>query len=285
MPGFQSLTELLGGLFFRDVPLNDRKARYSSASSYIVDLDRGPFNGRLALQNKRLQAELLDRELEVQLIVKMLLKRTNDLKGKSASDKSLSPAILVAQAPGAGKSHFLAVLGEKIPTLYDLNGESQTPIVSVFTYNSKMTEDITNLKADLALRVLYGAAWHMSNLTCEWTGFLNTWKFRETSFEIDIYDAVKVLRSWYGDPPVVILADEVGKSKDEAFVRQELGRAMDALGSQVFVIMSALSNYYKAMEMFGSSNRRVYIFTLTVLGTDACDLFSAELTELNQNQA
>ena len=285
MPGFQSLTELLGGLLFRDVPLNDRKARYSSASSYIVDLDRGPFNGRLALQNKRLQAELLDRELEVQLIVKMLLKRTNDLKGKSASDKSLSPAILVAQAPGAGKSHFLAVLGEKIPTLYDLNGESQTPIVSAFTYNSKMTEDITNLKADLALRVLYGAAWHMSNLTCEWTGFLNTWKFREISFEIDIYDAVKVLRSWYGDRPVVILADEVGKSKDEAFVRQELGRAMDALGSQVFVVMSALSNYYKAMEMFGSSNRRVYIFTLTVLGTDACDLFSAELTELNQNQA
>ena len=149
VPGFQSLTELLGGLLFPDaVPLKDRKATYTSASSYIVNLDSGPFNGRLALQNNRSQARLLDRELEVDLIVQELLKRSNDLKGQTASDKSFSPAFLVAQAPGAGKSHFLALLGEQIPILYDLDGKKETPIVSAFTYNSKMTVDIDNLKAD-----------------------------------------------------------------------------------------------------------------------------------------
>ena len=37
--------KLLGTLLFEDVPLNDRKATYSSASSYIVDLGRGPEAG------------------------------------------------------------------------------------------------------------------------------------------------------------------------------------------------------------------------------------------------
>jgi hypothetical protein len=135
VPGFQSLTELLGRLLFSDaVPLNDRKATYSSASSYIVDLGRGPFNGELALQKTNLKAQLLDREQEVQLIVEMLLESSNKLFGKRSSDKAFSPAILVAQAPGAGKSHFLAVLGEEIPMLYDLDGKNQTPIVSAFTY-------------------------------------------------------------------------------------------------------------------------------------------------------
>ena len=129
VPGFQSLTELLGRLLFSDaVPLNDRKATYSSASSYIVELGRGP------LQKTNLKAQLLDREQEVQLIVEMLLESSNKLFGKRSSDKAFSPAILVAHAPGAGKSHFLAVLGEEIPMLYDLDGKNQTPIVSAFTY-------------------------------------------------------------------------------------------------------------------------------------------------------
>ena len=163
--------------------------------------------------------------------MKKLLKRSNDLKGKSASDKSDSPAILVAQAPGAGKSHFLAVLGEKIPMLYDLDGKNQTPIVSAFTYNSKMTaDDIQNLKADLALRVLYGAARHMSGTKCEWSDFVDTWKSQCANSEIDIRLAAPILRTWYGDRPIVILADEVGKSKDETLVRRRRDVALE-LGS------------------------------------------------------
>ena len=218
--------KLLGTLLFEDVPLNDTFATYSSASSYIVDLDRGPFRGKLALQDKNLKAQLLDREQELQLIMKMLLERSNRLFGRSRSDKADSPAILVAQTPGSGKSHFLAALGEELPMLYDLAGRNQTPIISGFTYNSGMDAGIENLKADLALRVLYGAARHMSRTTCEWRDFLRTWKSREID-SIDIDLAVEILRSWYGDRPVVILADEVGKSKDEALVRQELCRAMD----------------------------------------------------------
>ncbi|CAL1164891.1 unnamed protein product [Cladocopium goreaui] len=277
--------KLLGTLLFEDVPLNDRKATYSSASSYIVDLGRGPFNGELALQKTNLKAQLLDREQEVQLIVEMLLERSNKLFGKRSSDKAFSPAILVAQAPGAGKSHFLAVLGEEIPMLYDLDGKNQTPIVSAFTYNSGMGLIISdNPEADLALRVLYGAARHMSRTTCEWRDFLRTWKSREID-SIDIDLAVEILRSWYGDRPVVILADEVGKSKDEALVRQELCRAMDRWGGQIFVVMSGLTNYEAVVKMFRGSQREVYIHTLTVLGTEAYDLFSAKLNELQQNQA
>ena len=238
----------------------------------------------LALQNSRSQAQLLDRELEVQLIVKTLLERSNKLFGKRSSDKANSPAILVAQAPGAGKSHFLAMLGEEIPMLHDLDGRNQTPIISAFTYNSGMDAGIENLKADLALRVLYGAARHMSRTTCEWRDFLRTWKSREID-SIDIDLAVEILRSWYGDRPVVILADEVGKSKDEALVRQELCRAMDRWGGQIFVVMSGLTNYEAVVKMFRGSQREVCIHTLTVLGTEAYDLFSAKLNELQQNQA
>ena len=236
----------------------------------------------LALQNNRSQAQLLDRELEVQLIVRMLLGRSNELFGNRSSDKAFSPAILVAQTPGAGKSHFLAMLGEEIPMLHDLNGRNQTPIISAFTYNSGMTEDdIENLKTDLALRILYGAARHMSRTKCEWSDFVEAWKSHENP-EIAIRLAVEILRRWYGDRPVVILADEVGKSKDEALVRQELCRTMDAWGGQVFVVMSALSNYAATVEMFRGSNREVYISTLTVLGTDTYKLFSAKLSELQQ---
>ena len=72
MPGFQSPTERLERRLFQDaVPLKDRKATYSSNFSYIVNLDRGPFNGMLA-QNNKSQAELLDRELEVDIMKKLL---------------------------------------------------------------------------------------------------------------------------------------------------------------------------------------------------------------------
>ena len=265
--------------------LNDRNATYSSASSYIVNLDRGPFNGRLALQDEKVRAHLLDREQAVQLIVEMLLERSNDLKGKSASDKSDSPAILVAQAPGSGKSHFLAVLGEKIPMLYDLDGKNQTPIVSAFTYNSGMGLAISdNPEADLALRVLCGAARHMSRTTCDWSDFLEKCKPCLDDIDLGMRLAVKILRTWYGDRPVVILADEVGKSNDEALVRQELCRTMDVWGGQLFVVMSALTNYAAAVEMFRGQRRNVHIITLTVLCTDAYDLFSTKLSELQQNQ-
>ena len=208
-------------------------------------MDRGPFNGMLA--QKHLKARLLDRKQEARAIVEKLKERSNYLKANISSDKA-------AQAPGAGKSHFLAMLGEEIPMLYDLDGKNQAPIISAFTYNSPMNLEIENLKADLALRVLYGAAWHMSRTICEWSDFLETCK---TSLEIDSIDirlAVKILRRWYGDRPVLILADEVGKSKHEALVRQELCRAMDLWGGQVFVVMSALSNYAGAREMFRGSN-------------------------------
>ena len=141
-----------------------------------------------------------------------------------------------------------------------------------------------NPEADLALRVLYGAARHMSRTTCEWRDFLRTWKSREID-SIDIDLAVEILRRWYGDRPVVILADELGKSKDEALVRQELCRAMDLWGGQIFVVMSGLTNYEAVVKMFRGSQREVYIHTLTVLGTEAYDLFSAKLNELQQNQA
>ncbi|CAK9035396.1 Uncharacterized protein (Fragment) [Durusdinium trenchii] len=76
-----------------------------------------------------------------------------------------------------------------------------------------ITDDIENLKADLALRVLFGAARHMSRTPYRWSDFLETPK----SLEIDINLAVKILCRWYGDRPVVILADEVGKVKGRSF--------------------------------------------------------------------
>ena len=164
--------KLLGGLLFPDVPLNDKNATYCSASSCIVELTNGPFNRRLAVKGRNLNTRLLDREQEVSATEEKLEKRASDLKGKEFSAKAFSPAILVAQAPGAGKSHFLAAIGEEIPTLYDQHGRNQTPIVSALTFNSGMADEIENLKADLTLRLLYGAARHMSRTTCARSDFL-----------------------------------------------------------------------------------------------------------------
>ncbi|CAK9012353.1 unnamed protein product [Durusdinium trenchii] len=47
--------------------------------------------------------------------------------------------------------------------------------------------------------------------------------------------------------------------------------------------MSALSNYAATVEMFKGNNRKVYIYTLAVLGTDAYKLFSTKLGELQQS--
>ena len=96
--------------------------------------------------------------------------------------------------------------------------------------------------------------------------------------------AVDILREWYGQRPVVILADEVGKSEDEAVVRRELCGAMDSWGSQVYVAMSALSKYQDVVNMFKESNRRVDILVLPPLGSDAFELFSSKLSELDAGE-
>ena len=49
--------KLLGTLLFEYVPVNDTFANYSSAFSYIVDLDRGPFRGKLASKKKSNEGE------------------------------------------------------------------------------------------------------------------------------------------------------------------------------------------------------------------------------------
>ena len=77
--------------------------------------------------------------------------------------------------------------------------------------------------------------------------------------------AVKILRECYGQRPIVILADEVAKSTErygpdaEGIVRRALCQAMDTFGSQVFVVMSALSEYNTVKQMFQGSQRDVKI--------------------------
>ncbi|CAE7938328.1 unnamed protein product, partial [Symbiodinium sp. KB8] len=150
--------EFFGKLLFDDTkgwPLTD--AGYQSSRSCIVDLGRGPFSGALA-SGKQEKSNLLDRDTEMQYVVKKVAARAKDLKGRVNSDKTASPALLVAQAPGSGKSHFLAELGEKIQSLPDLEGQEQKPIVSAFTYNSAMSSKLThgsfanNNDVDLTLR-------------------------------------------------------------------------------------------------------------------------------------
>ena len=111
--------EFFGKLLFDDTegwPMTD--AGYQSSPSCIIDLSRGPFNGALALSTAREEkTHLLDRGTEMQDVVNKFVARAEHLKGCVNSDKTASPALLVAQAPGSGKSHFLAELGEKIPSL------------------------------------------------------------------------------------------------------------------------------------------------------------------------
>ena len=169
-------------------------AGYQSSPSCIIDLSRGPFNGALAsrgsMAGKQDKSNLLDRDREMQDVVKKVVDRAQCLKGCASSDKVFSPALLVAQAPGSGKSHFLAELGENISRLWDLDGKLQRPIVSVFTYNSAMGDKWTdvfrmsNSGVDLGLRVLFGAAHHMTStgLRCKsWMAFLDAINHADSS--------------------------------------------------------------------------------------------------------
>ena len=143
---------------------------------------------------------------------------------------------------------------------------------------------------DLALRVLYGAAHHMTRagLHCtSWMGFLNAVQADASSNNmlasiVNLDFAVEILRHWYGARPLVILADEVGKSDDEGFVRNRLCQLMDSWAGQVHVVMSALSDYEGALGMFNTSNREVGFQILTVLGVDAFNRFQSVLTDLDK---
>ena len=184
--------EFFGKLLFDDTegwPLTD--AGYSSNPSCIIELSLGSFNGELALSTPgKDKAKLLDRDTEMQDMVTKIVARAKRLERLASSDKSLSPALLVAQAPGSGKSHFLAELGENISRLWDLDGKLQRPIVSVFTYNSAMGDKWTdvfrmsNSGVDLGLRVLFGAAHHMTStgLRCKsWMAFLDAINHADSS--------------------------------------------------------------------------------------------------------
>ena len=291
--------EFFGKLLFDDTegwPLTD--AGYSANPSCIIELSLGPFNGQLALSTPgKDKAKLLDRDTEMQDMVTKIVDRAQRLKGWASSDKSFSPALLVAQAPGSGKSHFLAELGEKIQSLPDLEGQEQKPIVSAFTYNSAMSSKLThgsftnNNDVDLALRVLYGAAHHMTRagLHCtSWMGFLDAINAAGSSNSIlaslvNLNFVVKILRYWYGARPLVILADEVGKSDDEGRVRNRLCQLMDSWAGQVYVVMSALSDYEGTLGMFNKSNREVEFQILPVLGVDTFDKFQSVLTDLDRD--
>ena len=166
------LSQEIGELLFTDILSDNESAEYSTQPcSYIVDLHKGPFQGQLSVQGN-VEAKLLDRGEQLEYVVNEFKRRAEALKGSKGSDKSNSPATVVAQAPGAGKSHFLAELGDKVPDLYDLQNRSKRPIVSVFNYNSAMTRFIKDWKADLVLRMLYGPAVHMSSVKCEWRDFV-----------------------------------------------------------------------------------------------------------------
>ena len=52
-------------------------------------------------------------------------------------------------------------------------------------------------------------------------------------------------------------SDEVAKSDDEGLVRNRLCQLMDSWAGQVHVVMSALSDYEGAVDMFNTSNRKV----------------------------
>eukprot|EP00439_Symbiodinium_sp_Y106_P023354 s8396_g2.t2 len=193
---------------------------------------------------------------------------------------------------------LLVELGEKIQFLPDLKGKEKKPIVSAFTYNSAMSNKLTHGSftnkndVDLALRVLYGAAHHMTRagLHCtSWMGFLNAVQADASSNNmlasiVNLDFAVEILRHWYGARPLVILADEVGRSDVEGLVRNRLCQLMDAWAGQVYVAMSALSNYKRAVDMFNKSYRRVEFLISIVLGTDTFDRFQSVLTVLDGNK-
>ena len=278
---------------YTSVPMNDASAAYtcSMGSCILETLDQGAFSGLLGES-----AKLLDRDPELERFINEILARAKELRLKQNANKRQSPALVVAQAPGAGKSHFLAKLGEEIPKLYDLQGNEQIPIVSAFTYNSAMgRKPVHDLMADLVLRILYGAAFHMSpSKRHYWPQFMDSVKsdarLLECLSEGGVDLAVEILRECYGQRPIVILADEVAKSTErygpdaEGIVRRALCQAMDTFGSQVFVVMSALSKYNTVKQMFKGSQRNVKIQVLGTLQSDAFRSFCTRLFKIAEER-
>ena len=152
---------------------------------------------------------------------------------------------------------------------------------------------MSNSGVDLGLRVLFGAAHHMTStgLRCKsWMEFLDAINVVAVSSEnmlqslVDLNFVVKILRHWYGARPLLILADEVGRSDDEGLARQRLCQLMDSWAGQVSVVMSALSDYEGAVNMFNSSMRTVEFQILIVLGTDTFSRFQSVLTVWDRNR-
>ena len=116
------------------------------------------------------------------------------------------------------------------------------------------------------LRVLYGAAHHMTRarLRCtSWMGFLDAINAAASSNNmlaslVNLDFAVKILRHLYGARPLVILADEVGRSDDEGLIRNRLCQLMDSWAGQVYVVMSALSDYEGVVDTFNESKRKSF---------------------------
>ena len=101
---------------------------------------------------------------------------------------------------------------------------------------------------------------------------------------VDLNFVVKILRRWYGARPLLILADEVGRSDDEGLARQRLCQLMDSWAGQVSVVMSAFSDYEGAVNMFNASIRTVEFQILIVLGTDTFNCFQSVLTVWDRNR-
>ena len=101
---------------------------------------------------------------------------------------------------------------------------------------------------------------------------------------VDLNFVVKILRHWYGARPLLILADEVGRSDDEGLARQRLCQLMDSWAGQVSVVMSAFSDYEGAVNMFNASIRTVEFQILIVLGTDTFNCFQSVLTVWDRNR-
>ncbi|OLP84351.1 hypothetical protein AK812_SmicGene34770 [Symbiodinium microadriaticum] len=130
-----------------------------------------------------------------------------------------------------------------------------------------------------------------TGLRCKsWMEFLDAINVVAVSSEnmlqslVDLNFVVKILRHWYGARPLLILADEVGRSDDEGLARQRLCQLMDSWAGQVSVVMSALSDYEGAVNMFNTSMRTVEFQILIVLGNDTFSRFQSVLTVWDRNR-
>jgi hypothetical protein len=140
-----------------------------------------------------------------------LLERRRDLRGNISGDKTLSPAIVIAQAAGSGKSHFLAALGDRLSTpKYDNPLSMENPIISSFTYDSPMRSSFVkkgfSVEADLGLRIVYGAAAHMYGRNIvEWDDFVE--EVATLKPEMWLEDLVRVMWQLWDDKRPIIGRD------------------------------------------------------------------------------